>query len=136
MRIRLSPATHWTMSEPEQKFCGVPIVASGSKYRTEAGFNAIKNGVKRRADAEPAGRKPDWLRARMPSGAGFARTHRIVHEHRLATVCEESMCPNIGECWNAGTATIMVLGSVCTRACRSVRSTRAIRAAGWIRTNP
>ncbi len=110
------------MSEPEQKFRDIPIVASGSKYRTEAGFTAIKNGVKRRADADaesvPAGRKPDWLRARMPAGAGFARTRRIVHEHRLATVCEESMCPNIGECWNAGTATIMVLGPVCTRACR------------------
>ena len=46
------------------------------------------------------------------------RAQQIVHEHRLSTVCEESMCPNIGECWNAGTATIMVLGSVCTRACR------------------
>ena len=42
----------------------------------------------------------------------------IVHEHRLATVCEEAKCPNIGECWNAGTATIMLMGAVCTRACR------------------
>jgi lipoic acid synthetase len=54
----------------------------------------------------------------MPSGKGYSNTRNIVKEHRLSTVCEESMCPNIGECWNAGTATIMVLGSVCTRACR------------------
>jgi lipoic acid synthetase len=54
----------------------------------------------------------------MPSGKGYSKTRNIVHEHRLSTVCEESMCPNIGECWNAGTATIMVMGSVCTRACR------------------
>jgi lipoic acid synthetase len=54
----------------------------------------------------------------MPSGAGYSSTRQIVKEHRLSTVCVESMCPNIGECWNAGTATIMVLGSVCTRACR------------------
>ena len=64
------------------------------------------------------GDKPKWLRAQMPSGSGYSGTRQIVHEHRLSTVCEESMCPNIGECWNAGTATIMVMGSVCTRACR------------------
>jgi lipoic acid synthetase len=108
------------MSDPEQKFRGIPIVTSGAKYRTEAGFSAIKTGVKKRADAGPVptGQKPPWLRARLPAGAGYSRTRNIVHEHRLSTVCEESMCPNIGECWNAGTATIMVLGSVCTRACR------------------
>ena len=64
------------------------------------------------------GQKPKWLRAKMPVGRGFSSVHGIVKEHRLSTVCEESMCPNIGECWNAGTATIMVMGSVCTRACR------------------
>ena len=103
-----------------KRFKGIPIVESGSKYTTDAGFNAIKNGIKHRADAEPVpkGQKPRWLRAKMPSGAGFSATRNIVHEHRLSTVCEESMCPNIGECWNAGTATIMVMGSVCTRACR------------------
>lgn len=108
------------MSDSSQTFRGIPIVKSGMKYRTEAGFSAIRNGVKHRADAEPVptGQKPPWLRAKMPAGAGYSRTRNIVHEHRLATVCEESMCPNIGECWNAGTATIMVLGAVCTRACR------------------
>ena len=108
------------MSKPEQEFRGIPIVRSGAKYTTEAGFSAIKNGVKQRRDSEPVprGNKPSWLRAKMPSGKGFSSTKNIVHEHRLSTVCEESMCPNIGECWNAGTATIMVMGSVCTRACR------------------
>ncbi len=108
------------MQATGKKFRGIPIVESGRKYRTEAGFTAIKNGIKVHRDAAPVakGDKPRWLRARMPSGQGFAAVRSIVHEHRLSTVCEESMCPNIGECWNAGTATIMVLGSVCTRACR------------------
>jgi lipoic acid synthetase len=108
------------MSKSDPKFRGIPIVESGKKYQTDVGFNAIKNGVKQRRDAEPLvhGQKPKWLRAKMPSGSGYSSTRNIVHEHRLSTVCEESMCPNIGECWNAGTATIMVMGSVCTRACR------------------
>jgi len=108
------------MSSSDSKFRGIPIVESGRKYVTDNGFSAIKNGVKSRRDAEPVvhGQKPKWLRARMPSGKGYSNVRDIVHQHRLSTVCEESMCPNIGECWNAGTATIMVLGSVCTRACR------------------
>jgi len=108
------------MTDKNKKFQGIPVVESGQKYETDVGFAAIKNGVKQRRDAEPLvrGEKPRWLRAKMPSGAGFSGTRKIVHEYRLSTVCEESMCPNIGECWNAGTATIMVLGSVCTRACR------------------
>jgi lipoyl synthase len=106
-------------------FKGIPIVQppavpSGSKFRNEHGVVAIKNGVKASARAEPVppGRKPPWLRAKMPSGEGFSRVRQNVREHRLATVCEESMCPNIGECWNNGTATLMIMGSVCTRACR------------------
>ena len=108
------------MSSSDRQFRGIPIVQTGTKYQTDGGFSAIKNGVKQQRDATPVprGDKPKWLRAKMPSGKGFSNTKNIVHEHRLATVCEESMCPNIGECWNAGTATIMVLGSVCTRACR------------------
>jgi len=97
-----------------------PLVESGRKYRTAAGFPAIKNGIKaQRCVPELAvGNKPRWLRARMPAGPRFSSVRQTVREHRLSTVCEESMCPNIGECWNHGTATIMVLGSVCTRACR------------------
>jgi lipoic acid synthetase len=108
------------MSKADDKLREIPVVRSGSKYRTDAGFSAIKNGQKQGREAAPLvrGDKPKWLRAQMPSGKGYSNTRNIVHEHRLSTVCEESMCPNIGECWNAGTATIMVLGSVCTRACR------------------
>ena len=108
------------MSSDKNRFRGIPIVESGRKYRTEAGFAAIKNGIKAQRDA-PAievGSKPRWLRAKMPAGQAFSAVRQTVREHRLSTVCEESMCPNIGECWNAGTATIMVMGSVCTRACR------------------
>ena len=99
---------------------GIPVVESGRKYQTDEGFSAIKNGIKSRRDAEEIqyGSKPKWLRAQMPSGARYAGVRQTVREHRLSTVCEESMCPNIGECWNNGTATIMVMGSVCTRACR------------------
>jgi len=98
----------------------IPDVRSGSKYRTEQGFQAIKNGVKhlpRRLEAETL-TKPPWLKVGIPSGAGFARLESVVSEHHLATVCEESMCPNIGECWNHGTATLMLMGSVCTRSCQ------------------
>ncbi len=107
------------MTDKPAEFRGIPIVRSGEKYRSEAGFSAIKNGVKRaKTPAAPRGGKPRWLRAKMPGGKQYSAVKQTVREHRLATVCEESMCPNIGECWNAGTATIMVMGSVCTRACR------------------
>lgn len=62
--------------------------------------------------------KPNWLKAQLPSDPRYYETRKIVNEHRLATVCAESKCPNIGECWSHGTATIMLMGSVCTRACR------------------
>jgi lipoyl synthase len=96
------------------------VVRSGEKYVTPQGFTAIRDGIKARdAGARPGfGAKPPWLRAKAPSGTGFKDVKDIVREHRLATVCEEAKCPNIGECWNAGTATIMLMGAVCTRACR------------------
>ncbi len=102
------------------KFKGIPIVKSGEKYQAEAGISAIKNGVNRnRGWSHVASqRKPSWLRAKLPTGPGYAAVKSNVKTNRLATVCEESICPNVGECWNAGTATIMLMGSVCTRACR------------------
>ncbi len=98
-----------------------PAIPSGSKFRSPQGFSAIKDGVKQHAgehESTPLKRKPQWLRARIPGGERFEAVKQNVREHRLSTVCEESHCPNIGECWNNGTATIMVMGSVCTRACR------------------
>jgi lipoic acid synthetase len=92
---------------------------SGEKYLTPQGFTAVRDGIKAAAAPDGAAlRKPPWLKARAPSGAGFQAVRTLVKEHRLATVCEEAKCPNIGECWNAGTATIMLMGAVCTRACR------------------
>ncbi len=93
-------------------------VPSGTKFTNERGVSAIKDGIK--ASARPAGRlaKPDWLRIRIQGGATYEKVHDIVHEHKLATVCEEAKCPNMSECWSAGTATIMLMGDVCTRACR------------------
>ncbi len=105
---------------------GIPVVTadaapprSGEKYVTSQGFTAIRDGLKARTGApdRPA-RLPPWLKARAPSGGGFQGVKAVVREHRLATVCEEDKCPNIGECWNAGTATLMLMGAVCTRACR------------------
>jgi lipoic acid synthetase len=66
--------------------------------------------------AEPV-RKPSWIRAKAPTGAGVARIKRLLRESGLATVCEEAQCPNLGECFNHGTATFMILGDVCTRRC-------------------
>ena len=93
-------------------------VRSGQKYTTPQGFTAIRDGIKQSAADASRLRKPPWLRAPMASGPEFAAVRNIVREHRLSTVCEEAKCPNIGECWNAGTATIMLMGAVCTRACR------------------
>ena len=61
--------------------------------------------------------KPDWLRVRAPGSPGYVQTRDIVREHRLHTVCEEAACPNIGECWQKRHATMMIMGSICTRAC-------------------
>jgi lipoic acid synthetase len=101
-------------------FRGIPIVRSGEKYRTAEGFTAIRHGMKARPDAAPVerGAKPAWLRARLPGGGRFSELQQTVRDHRLSTVCEDALCPNIGECWASGTATLMLMGGVCTRACR------------------
>ncbi len=99
----------------------IPIrVRSGEKFTKPQGFTAIRDGIKARPGAESPthGRKPSWLRARIPTGERYEAVRTNVRKHRLATVCEESKCPNIGECWSNGTATIMLMGDVCTRACR------------------
>jgi lipoic acid synthetase len=67
--------------------------------------------------ADFGGRRPEWLKVRLPTGPTFARLQNLIRAEGLHTVCEEAHCPNIGECWGAGTATFMVLGDVCTRAC-------------------
>ena len=63
------------------------------------------------------GRKPAWLRVKLPAGPTYGKLREVVDKHKLHTVCESAMCPNMGECWGRGTATVMILGDVCTRSC-------------------
>ena len=94
-------------------------VQSGVKFRTKNGVTAIKDGIKvSKNSGSLVKKKPDWLRVKIPTGGKYQTVNEIVKSHNLSTVCEESHCPNIGECWSHGTATIMLMGSVCTRACR------------------
>jgi lipoic acid synthetase len=62
-------------------------------------------------------KKPDWLRVKLPTGEGYRHVRGLVTEHKLHTICESGNCPNMGECWGAGTATFMILGNICTRSC-------------------
>lgn len=62
-------------------------------------------------------RKPDWLRAKLPAGPNYQQVKHLMRSRALHTVCEEAMCPNLGECWNRGTATFLLLGDTCTRSC-------------------
>ncbi len=66
-------------------------------------------------NAQP--KKPDWIRVRAPGGAGYEETRNIMRTHNLTTVCEEAGCPNVGECWSQGHATMMIMGEICTRGC-------------------
>lgn len=62
--------------------------------------------------------KPDWLKTRLPGGSNYKEVKRIVEGHHLHTICSSGKCPNMGECWNNGTATFMILGEICTRSCK------------------
>lgn len=78
-------------------------------------------------------RKPPWLKVRAPGGAKYRAVSRLIEEHQLHTVCAEARCPNIGECWENGTATFMLLGEVCTRGCRfcAVSKGRPAKGVDW-----
>ncbi len=67
--------------------------------------------------ANESPRKPDWLRVKLPVGKEYAHVRSLVDTHKLHTICESGNCPNMGECWGAGTATFMILGNICTRSC-------------------
>ena len=62
-------------------------------------------------------KKPKWLKVKLPTGESYKKVRNLVSEHKLHTICESGNCPNMGECWGAGTATFMILGNVCTRSC-------------------
>jgi lipoyl synthase len=102
------------------KLIDIPIVVkSGEKYKTPQGVVAIKDGVKSTCSSSAARLpKPRWLRTVNQTTPIYNQVKEQVVKHRLATVCEEAKCPNISECWSHGTATIMLMGAVCTRACR------------------
>lgn len=104
------------MSEPANQVRPAP----GSKFTSPQGTRAIKDGIRPSALSRvpDAARKPPWLRVKLPAGAKYEEIRDIVRTHKLSTVCAESKCPNIAECWGRGTATLMLMGSVCTRACK------------------
>ena len=90
-----------------------------TKTIKENGIVAIKNGIKPNPNKLiPIERKPTWLRIKSLNSPKYRELKTIVSEKKLHTVCEEAMCPNIQACWSHGTATFMLLGSVCTRACK------------------
>ena len=68
-------------------------------------------------EKEPRRRKPDWLRVKLPIGESYKKVRALVDEYNLHTICQSGNCPNMGECWGAGTATFMILGNTCTRSC-------------------
>jgi lipoic acid synthetase len=93
---------------PEGKDTGVVKPKGTSRIRAHDGLETI----------DIRSRKPSWLKVRSPGGPNYLRLKRMMRSEGLHTVCEEAGCPNIGECWEAGTATFMILGDVCTRACK------------------
>ena len=90
-----------------------------SKFINRDGIKALKNGQKKNPYSHiPNLKKPAWLRVKPEFNPNFHKIKSQVNERKLNTVCEEAHCPNISECWSAGTATFMLMGSVCTRACK------------------
>ncbi len=102
-----------TQSDPQNQ---PPAKEANKEANKEAKF--VKNGIYRKDSVPVREKKPDWLKVTIPTGQVYGEVRKIVKEHRLHTVCEEAMCPNIGECWSRGTATFMLMGHICTRGCR------------------
>ena len=89
------------------------------KITNRDGIKAVKNGIKANQNANiPNQKKPAWIRVKSNSSNNFQHVKEQVQGKRLYTVCEEAMCPNLSECWSRGTATFMLMGGVCTRACK------------------
>ena len=90
---------------------------AGAQHRGGALRGGARHPEKAKNPPRPQPKRPDWLRVKAPQSASFMETRDIIRAHNLVTVCEEAACPNIGECWQKKHATMMILGSVCTRAC-------------------
>jgi lipoic acid synthetase len=103
-----------------KKLSEIPIVVeSGRKYVNDVGVKAIKDGVRSTVNQQiGAIPKPAWMKIKPATSEKVKKIKSMMQEHKLSTVCEEAKCPNLNECWSHGTATIMVMGSVCTRACK------------------
>ncbi|MCJ7529499.1 MAG: lipoyl synthase [Anaerolineales bacterium] len=80
-------------------------------------FHPSRDRIKTEVDIPEPVRRPEWIRVRAPSGETYENIRELMHSKALHTVCEEAMCPNLGDCWGAGTATFLMLGDVCTRSC-------------------
>lgn len=80
-------------------------------------MESTKTDIQPRTNEAASPKRPDWLKAKIPSGETYAGLVGLMRKEKLHTVCEEARCPNMGECWNAGTATFMILGDICTRSC-------------------
>ncbi len=91
-------------------------VSLGDGAAFEEGMLALPV-VEKPAEANRPGQRPEWLRVKLPYGDTFRSVQQTIEDHGLHTVCQSARCPNMGECWTAGTATFMILGNVCTRSC-------------------
>jgi lipoic acid synthetase len=91
----------------------LPLIGAKGGYNSNAMLIEESTSVIEKKFAK----KPDWLRVKLPTGKEYAEVRKIVTEHKLHTICESGNCPNMGECWGAGTATFMILGNICTRSC-------------------
>lgn len=83
----------------------------------EQGTIVPHSGKRNNPEGKVSQKKPDWLRVKLPIGEKYKKVRELVSEHKLHTICESGSCPNMGECWGAGTATFMILGNICTRSC-------------------
>ena len=124
----------WTLTPPSMEWdpimsrpsAHVNLQASTALHASSEGTTIDGAAFRRRPDmrtvipptvASAREPKPEWLKVRAPGSSGYLRLKGLMRGLRLHTVCEEARCPNIVECWNHGTATVMILGDVCTRAC-------------------
>ena len=93
-------------------------IINKSKKWTKINIDVSKKVHSETIPKSKKNKKPDWLKeVKLPSGKEFTKLRKIVDKHQLHTICESGNCPNMGECWGAGTATFMILGNICTRSC-------------------
>ncbi|CAN5681745.1 lipoyl synthase [soil metagenome] len=115
LAVAPDPGLARTLARHPRPLGGDPVKSLAAPILSLSGM--ILNNAGGLRDTLAPKRKPPWLKAKVPGGPGYERLKSIVDEHRLHTVCQEAGCPNMGECWARGVATIMILGDTCTRAC-------------------